>query len=153
MINAEVRIQLDDAAVSGKVKRWAIGPNGQTTGKNNANPYHNSILYEVEFADWQVCEYSANVIAESMLAQVDSDGVTPQLMDGVVDHKVDRTLAVSKADKWVYNHHGRRRLRKTTMGWWLLVRWKDENETWMKIGDERVISDRDGRICHIQRYR
>ena len=121
MINAEVRIQLGDAAISGTVKRRALGPDGQTTGKDDANPYHNSILYEVEFADGQVCKYSANVIAESMLAQVDSDGVTLQLMDGVVDHKVDCALAVSKTDKWVYNHHGRRCLRKTTIGWWLLV--------------------------------
>ena len=121
MINAEVRIQLGDAAISGKVKRWALGPDGQMTGQYDTNPYHNSILYEVEFADGQVCKYSANVIAESMLAQVDLDGVTLQLMDGMVDHKVDRALAVSKTDKWVYNRHGRQHLRKTTIGWWLLV--------------------------------
>ena len=91
-------MQLDDAAVSGKVKRRALGPDGQMTGKYDTNPYHNSILYEVEFADGQVCKYSANVIAESMLAQVDLDGVTLKLMGGVVDHKVDRALGVSKAE-------------------------------------------------------
>ena len=116
MINAEVRRQLDDAAASGKVKRQALGPDGQMTGKYNTNPYHNSVVYEVEFADGQVREYSANVIAESMLAQVNSDGVTLQLMDGVVDPKVNRALAVSKADKWVYNHHGWWHLHKTTIG-------------------------------------
>ena len=107
----------------------------KTTGKYDTNPYHNSVLYEVEFDDGQVREYSANVIAESMLAQVDSDGFTLKLMDGIVDHKVDHALAISKADRWVYNRHGWWRLRKTTAGWWLLVRWKDENETWMKLSD------------------
>ena len=58
MINAEVQMQLDDAAVSGKVKRRALSPDGQTIGKYDANPYHNSILDEVEFADGQVREYS-----------------------------------------------------------------------------------------------
>ena len=135
MINAEVRMQLDDTAVGGRVKRWALGPDGQTTGKYDTNPYHNSVLYKVEFDDGQVREYSANVIVESMLAQVDSDGFTLKLMDGVVDHKVDHALAISKADKWVYNRHGWRRLCKTTTGWWILVRWKDENETWMKLSD------------------
>ena len=135
MINAEVRMQLDDAAVGGKVKRQALGADGQMTGKYDTNPYHNSVLYEVEFDDGQVCEYSANVVTESMLAQVDSDGFTLKLMDGVVDHKVDHALAVSKADKWVYNRHGRLCLRKTTAGWWLLVQWKDKNETWMKLSD------------------
>ena len=135
MINVEVLMQLDDAAVSGKVKRRALGPDGQTTGKYVANPYHNSILYEVEFTDGQVHEYSANIIAESMLVQVDLDGVALKLMDGVVDHKVDCALAVSKADKWVYHCHGRQRQHTTTIGWWLLVRWKDENETWMKLSE------------------
>ena len=138
MINAEVRIQLGDAAVSGKVKRWALGPDGQMTGKYNTNLYHNLILYEVEFADGQVHEYSANVIAKSMLGQINSDGVTLQLMDGVVDHKVNCALAVSKTDKWVYNRHGRQCLRKTTVGWWLLVQWKDENEMWMKLSEMKV---------------
>ena len=135
MINAEVQKQLDDAAVGGKVRRWALGPDGQTTGKYDTNPYHNSVLYEVEFDNGQVHEYSANVIAKSMLAQVDSDGFTLKLMDGIVDHKVDCALAISKADKWVYNRHRRQRLHKTTAGWWLLVRWKDENATWMKLLD------------------
>ena len=80
MLNAEVQMQLDDVALGGRVKRRALGPDDQMTGKYDTNPYHNSILYEVEFDDGQVCDYSANVIAESMLAQVDSDGFTLKLM-------------------------------------------------------------------------
>ena len=38
MINAEVRMQLDDAAVGGRVKRRALGPDGQMTGKYDTNP-------------------------------------------------------------------------------------------------------------------
>ena len=121
MINVEVWMQLDDTVFGGRVKRWALGPDGQMTGKYDTNPYHNSILYEVEFDDGQVREYSANVIAESMLARVDSDWLTLKFMDSVVDHKVDHALAISKADKWVYNCHRRRRLRKTIAGWRLLV--------------------------------
>ena len=113
----------------------SLGPDDQMTGKYDTNPYHNSVLYEVKFDNGQVCEYSANVITENMLAQVDSDGFTLRLMDGIVYHKVDCALAVSKTDKWVYNRHGWRCLHKTTAGGWLLVRWKDENETWMKLLD------------------
>ena len=116
MINAEVQMQLDDAAGGARVKRRALDPDGQTTGKYDTNSYHNSILYEVEFDDGQVCEYLAHIIAESMLAQVNSDGFTLKLMDGIVDHKVDCALAISKADKWVYNRHGRWHLCKTTAG-------------------------------------
>ena len=55
----------------------------------------NSVVYEVEFPDGQVKEYSANTIAENMLTQVDSDGFTTTLMDGIVDYKKDPATAVS----------------------------------------------------------
>ena len=56
MINVEVRIQLDNAAASGKVKRQTLRADGQMTGKYNTNPYHNSVLDEVDFAYGQVCK-------------------------------------------------------------------------------------------------
>ena len=46
-------------------------------GKYDNNPYRNSIDYEVEFADGEIREYMANLIAEGMLAQVDTDGKSP----------------------------------------------------------------------------
>ena len=42
--------------------------------------------YDVEFPDGQVKEYAANIIAENMLTQVDSDGMSTTLMEAIVDH-------------------------------------------------------------------
>ena len=39
----------------------------------------------MEFPDGQVKEYAANIIAENMLTQVDSD----TLMEAIVDHQRD----------------------------------------------------------------
>ena len=50
------------------------------------NPFLNSIIYDVEFPDGQVKEYAANIIAENMLTQVDSDGMSTTLMEAIVDH-------------------------------------------------------------------
>ena len=133
LINAEVQLQLDERMAKGMVKRCALGPDGKVSGKYDHNPTNNSIIYEVEFDDGTVKEYAANVIAENMLSQVDSDGVTIQLLESIIDYKRDESVAVSKADKYVYNKHGRRRLRKTTAGWWLLVRWRDQSESWMRL--------------------
>lgn len=47
------------------------------------------MVYEVEFQDGTVKEYSANIIAENMLTQVDSDGYTITMMEGIVDYKRD----------------------------------------------------------------
>ena len=72
--------------VTGEVTQRAIGPDGQVTGTNDNSPYLNSIIYDVEFSDGQVKEYVANIIAENMLTQVDSDGISTTLMEAVVDH-------------------------------------------------------------------
>ena len=86
IINAEVELQLGEEMVTGKVTQRTIGPDGQVTGTYDNNPYLNSIIYDVEFPDGQVKEYAANIIAENMLTQVDSDGMSTTLMEAIVDH-------------------------------------------------------------------
>mgnify|MGYP001272535206 CR=1 FL=1 len=106
-------------------------------GKYDDNPSLNSIIYDVEFPDGTVKEYSANVIAENMLTQVDSDGFTMTLMEGIIDHKVDAAAAaaVSKSDGYVTTRSGCKKLRITTCGWKLLVSWKDGSESWIHLKD------------------
>ena len=70
-----------------------------------------------------------------MLTQVDSDGFTMTMMEGIIDHKRDADVAVSKAEMYVITSRGQRRLRKTTCGWKLLVRWKDGSESWIHLKD------------------
>ena len=74
MINAEVQLQLEEPLdLMGKSQEHMI-------------PFLNSIIYDVEFPDGQVKEYAANIIAENMLTQVDSDGMSTTLMEAIVDH-------------------------------------------------------------------
>lgn len=60
----------------------------------------NSMVYEVEFPDGVVKNYSANMIAENILSQVDSNGTQHHLLDSIVDYKKNG-LAVSKKDAFV----------------------------------------------------
>ena len=92
-------------------------------------------MYEVEFVDGQAQEYSANVIAENMLTKVDSEGLSTTLMEGIVDCHKDASVAVMKTDKYVYTKNGQWRLRKMTGGWDMLVRRKDQTESWIKLSD------------------
>ena len=71
---------------TGKVNQRTIGPDGQVTGTYDNDPFLNSIIYDVEFPDGQVKEYTANIIAENMLTQGDSDGMSTTLMEAIVDH-------------------------------------------------------------------
>ena len=133
IINAEVQLQLGEEFAVGKVTQRALGPDGTVVGTYDENPMLNSIVYEVEFPDGQVREYSANVIAENMLTQVDSDGYSLSLMEAIVDYQKDESVAVAKEDKYVYTKSGQRRLRQTTAGWKLLVKWRDGSESWIKL--------------------
>ena len=135
ILNVEVTFQQEEGLSIGRVKRRALGPDGLTAGTYDDNPRLNSIVYEVEFPDGQVKEYSANVIAENMLTQVDSDGYSTALMKGIIDYKRDDDVAVRKCDKYITSSRGRRSLRKTTKGWKLLVKWVDDSESWMDLKD------------------
>jgi hypothetical protein len=73
--------------------------------------------------DGAEAKYSANVIAENMWAQCDIDGKEYQLLDAIIDHKLDGH-AVHRADSLVIVN-GRKHMKKTTKGWQLCIQWKD----------------------------
>ena len=122
IINAEVQLHHDHQVQLGEVKRRALGPDGRVFGTYDDNAMLNSMIYEVEFPDGQVKEYAANLIAESMLTQVDSEGFSTALFNGILDYKKNSS-AVQKADHYVVTRRGRHRMRQMTLGWDLLVSW------------------------------
>jgi hypothetical protein len=91
------------------------------------------MIYEVEFPDGQIKEYAANIIAENMLTQVDSEGYSITMMDGIIDYKRDEKVAVANSEKYVVTRRGQRRMRKTTQGWKLLVKWANSSESWIAL--------------------
>jgi Reverse transcriptase (RNA-dependent DNA polymerase) len=135
LINAEVMLQQGEESVMCTVKQRTMGPDGCIHGTYDDNPYMNTIIYDVEFPDGQVKEYSANLIAENILSQVDMDGYSYSLMESIVDYKKDEAVAIPLSEKYVTSKNGRRRLRFTTAGWKLLVRWKDGSEAWVGLKD------------------
>ena len=70
-----------------------------------------------------------------MLKQVHSDGFSMSLMEGIIDYRCDDSLAIPKTDKYITTARGQRRLHKTNAGWKLLVKWRDQNESWVKLSE------------------
>ena len=138
LLNAEILVQAEEGHVSGKVTKRVFGLDGKVAGKYDDNPYLNSIMYEVELADGRIKEYGANIIAENMLTQVDSDGFSLSLMEGLIDYEHDDSVAIPKTNKYITTSRGQRRLRKTTAGWKLLVKWRDQSESWVKLSELKV---------------
>jgi hypothetical protein len=67
----------------------------------------NTRVYEVMFPDGKLRRYSANVIAENMHSQVDSEGYQYQLLDEIVAHR-STGEALTKADAWHTDVKGRK---------------------------------------------
>ena len=70
-----------------KVIRWSIDINGNIVEDFYKTPSLNSLVYDVEFSDGTVKEYSANVIAENILSQVNLNGRHTQDLEQIVLHK------------------------------------------------------------------
>ena len=135
IINAEVMIQNGDGMAMGKVARRSLDADGRTTGTYHDNPFLNTITYDIEFPNGQVKEYGANIIAEIMLTQVDSDGYSLSLMDSIIDHRRDPSQAIPIEDKHIMTKSRQKWLQKTMKGWKLLIKWKDKSKAWINLAD------------------
>jgi hypothetical protein len=91
--------------------------------------------YDVEFPNGDIKEYAANIIAENMLTQVDSDGYSLTMMKGIIDYERDDAVAVPKSDMYVVTSRGQKKLRKTTISWKLLIQWADNSKSWILLKD------------------
>ena len=130
LLNGGVQLQLGQEVMTGSVKHHALGPEGKVMGTYDDNPFIDSMTDEVEFGDGQVWDYSANDITEYMLMRVDFDWFSTTLMEEIVE-----SVVVPRMDRYVYTKSGQWQLRKTMAGWDMLVRWKDQTESWIKLSD------------------
>jgi hypothetical protein len=106
---------------------------GDPIGNANANPIMDSRVYRVEFEDGNVCELTANVIAESMYASCNADGNKYILFDSFADYK-SNPEAITKNNHCIV-HNGRNSLCRSTVGWHLCVQWKDGSTSWQSLKD------------------
>ena len=119
MINDEVTLQCGENVEKVRVILRSMGPDGKTTGEYDDNPILNSVLYDVEFPDGQVKEYSANLIDENLLNRAYYE-FTSNLMEAMVDHKRDAKMEIPFKSKNVITRRGKKP-QKTLIGWELKV--------------------------------
>ena len=72
-VGAEVQLSHGNNVVTGVVKRRKTS-NGVVAGKAHSNPILDTRTYDVEFPDGSHAEYSANIIAQNMYSQCDTEG-------------------------------------------------------------------------------
>ena len=99
-----------------KVVRRSIDRDGNIIGYLDKTPSLHSLVYDVEFPDGTVKQYAANVIAENLLSQVNTNGYHSQDLDKILVHEKMGSALLSK-DAYVTIKRGLRKLRQTTIGW------------------------------------
>ena len=120
--------------VRGRVIKRARGEDGNPIGIRNTNPILDTREYEVELPDGSITEYAANVIAENLYSQVDSEGRQYVYLSEIIDHEKDAT-AITKDQGFYRTYNGNEVRRKTTKGWKLCVEWKDGTTTWVPLSE------------------
>ena len=135
LINFEITMQVGDRIQHRKVTGRSYNPEGNIIGVYNDNPRLNNHTYDVEFNDRSVREYEANIIAENMISQVDKEGYSMIMLDNIIDYMKDPQVAVSKEDSYVITRRGTKRQRKSSARRKILIRWKDNSETWVPLKD------------------
>jgi hypothetical protein len=113
----------------GRVAKRAIEPSRTVAGTYDENPCLNMMIYEVKIPDGQLKEYAANVIAKNMLNQVDYGGFSSTMMEAITGYHKDEAPDVPKNNMYITTTSGQKRLKKTTVGWKLLVKWADGSDT------------------------
>ena len=113
-----------------KVLRRSVDQNGKLIGKLDGSM--KCLVYDVEFSDGAIKKYTANVIAENVLAQVDSSGYYSQLLAGIGNHQKMEN-AIEKENAFITTRRGVRRPRQTTVGWKFLCNWRDGTSSWTSL--------------------
>jgi hypothetical protein len=131
-IHAELHLPQGEELKSAKVINRAKDSDGNFIGTYDDNPVLNSMVYDVEFPDGDVRQYSANIIAQNMYSQVDANGHSHTLLDSIIDFSKEKG-AIEKDDMYIVTKSGQRRIRQSTNGWNLLVLWKDGSEQWVPL--------------------
>ncbi len=94
-VNASLMLPHSNSLVRGTVIGQKRDARGNPIGNANANPIMDSRIYRIEFDNGNVCELTANVIAESVYAQMATNTIclTPLSITKVTRGPSRRTIS------------------------------------------------------------
>jgi hypothetical protein len=134
-LNMELALPRDGGEEQfGRVVKRMRDKDGLPIGTTNNNPILDSQLYDAEFQDGYRTSLAANSIAENLFAQIDDEGNWHVLFREIIEHCTNGKQFLQQ-DAFITTWTGTRRRRETTVGWELLVQWKDLSTTWVSLKD------------------
>ena len=117
------------------VKKKLRDSEGKPIGTANDNPILDTRMFDVEFEDGYTDSLAANLIAENLFAQVDSEGNRHLYVKEIQGHCKNEDAIEKGDDAFEVLKSGNRIRKRTTKGWEILVEWKDGRSTWTSLKD------------------
>jgi hypothetical protein len=90
-IGAQLMIPRPDGRIQGRIAKRSKDNDGNPIGRRNDNFLLDTRKYKVDLEDGTTEEFYANVIAENLFSQVNSEGNQYVLMSAISDHRKDET--------------------------------------------------------------
>jgi len=130
LIGIELTMEHGGEKKKGIVTKRKRDEHGNLIGNHSFDPLNDSSIYIVQFSNGDLAEYSTNIIVENLMSQVNDDGRTANIFQGIIGHvKTDEAIA----EGWITTSSGQRRKRITTAGWHLLIEWQDGSTNWVPL--------------------
>jgi hypothetical protein len=133
-LSPELMLPKGGVMVKGHVTACTRDRDSNPVGCANDNPILDTRSYMVNFDDGIQTELTANMIAESLYSQYDSNGNQYVLLEEIVDHQ-RHPAAVKLSDQRIVRADGKIYLKHSTIGWQLFRQWKDGSTAWENLAD------------------
>ena len=134
ILGTSVLLPVNGELIEGIVKSRKQTSDGKLlVGKSNNNPLLDTRIYNVEFPDGGMEEFTTNTIIESLIEHTDENGMNVGYIQGIIDHRRNDN-AVKLEDLKDQPDQNRRRVI-TTKGWDMLVEWEGGTTSWIPLKD------------------
>ena len=117
-----------------RVKQRAMQVEVKPTGQASNTLMLDTRQYEVEFMDGDIEVYTANIIAENLLSQVEEEGHCQMIINEILDHQMTGS-AMNENEGTFNSRSDMKRKKRTTQVWEICVQWKDGSTNWTALKD------------------
>ena len=134
LLDAEFQFERECGQVlTGRVMRRARDNHGHLIGESG-DLGRDTRVYLVKYSDGSEEQLDHNTIAQNIFAGGDSEGHKAMWLADIQAYRKSDD-ALEKKDGFHKSYNRNKHRIKTTKGWWLLVRWRDDSEDWLPLKD------------------
>jgi hypothetical protein len=133
-LSAKLMLPKGGVMVKGRMTVCKCDRDSTPVGRATDNPILDIKSYIGDFDDGDQTKLTANMIAESLYLQCDSNGNQYVLLEEIVNHQ-HFPAAVKLSDQKIVRANGNTYLKRSTVGWQLCCQWKDGSMSWENLAD------------------